>query len=60
MSTEFATAGYRLGHSMIADDIEFPDNDGIIRFTLLLTKDHLFGAPMLVDRGGIEPMLKYV
>ena len=58
VATEFATAGFRLGHSMVADDIEFPDNDGIIRFPLLLTKDHLFKGPLLVDRGGIDLMIK--
>jgi hypothetical protein len=58
VATEFATAGFRLGHSMVADDIEFPDNDGIIRFPLLLTKDHLFRAPLLLERHGIELMIK--
>ena len=58
MATEFATSGFRLGHSMVADDVEFPDNDGIIRFPLLLTRDHLFRAPLLLERHGIELMIK--
>ena len=28
IANEFSTAGFRLGHSLLGDDVEFLDNDG--------------------------------
>ena len=59
ISTEFATAAYRLGHSMLADDIQFLGNDGRpVRDGVSLGE--AFFNPALVSGTGIEPLLKYL
>ncbi len=56
---EFATAGFRLGHSMLADDIQFLGNDGRpVRAGVSLGE--AFFNPALVSGNGIEPLLKYL
>ncbi|MBI1369083.1 MAG: peroxidase [Planctomycetes bacterium] len=59
IATEFSTAGYRLGHSLLADDVEFLDNDGnAVREEVPLAQ--AFFNPTLVSESGIDPILKYL
>ncbi len=59
VANEFATAGYRFGHSLLADDIEFLGNDGRPVAPGVALKD-AFNNPALVAAHGIDPLLKYL
>lgn len=59
ISTEFATAGFRFGHSMLGDDIEFLGNDGREIADAVELADAFFN-PALVSAHGIDPLLKYL
>jgi peroxidase len=59
IANEFSTAAFRLGHSMLGDDVEFLDNNGNELFP---AKDlsEVFFNPAVVEQTGIEPILKYL
>ena len=59
VSTEFSTAAFRLGHSMLADDVEFISNDGEETRDEMALADVFFN-PAVVQDNGIDPILKYV
>ncbi len=59
ISNEFSTAAFRVGHTMLEDDIEFLDNDGEE------TRDEValagaFFNPALLQETGVDPVLKYL
>jgi len=59
ISNEFATAAFRIGHSMLGGDVEFLDNNGNeIRDAISLRE--AFFNPNLVKETGIDPILKYL
>jgi hypothetical protein len=59
IANEFATAGFRFGHSLVGDDVEFLDNDGNeIRDAIPLSE--AFFNPGIVSDTGIAPILKYL
>lgn len=59
IATEFSTAAFRVGHSMLGDDIEFLDNDGEeIRAEMELRAS--FFNPGVVSETDIDPILKYL
>src|SRR5207248_1833447 len=59
IATEFSTALFRLGHSMLGDDVEFIDNNGVpVRDEIPLSQA-FFNPPELAQQG-ISPILKYL
>src|SRR5215475_12763065 len=59
ISTEFSTAAYRIGHTLVNDDVEFLDNEGNpIREELAL--DDAFFNPDPLKETGADPVLKYL
>ncbi len=58
-SNEFAAAGFRMGHSLLGDDIEFLDNNGKPITEAVSLADAFFN-PQLVKANGIDPLLKYL
>lgn len=59
IANEFATAAFRLGHSMLGDDIEFLGNNGEeLREEVSLAE--AFFNPSLVTENNIDPILKYL
>lgn len=59
IANEFATAAFRLGHSMLGDEIEFLSNNGeAIREEVSLAE--AFFNPSLVTENNIDPILKYL
>jgi peroxidase len=59
IANEFATAAFRLGHSMLGDDIEFLGNNGeAIREEVSLAE--AFFNPSLITENNIDPILKYL
>ena len=59
IANEFATAAYRLGHSMLGDDIEFLDNDGNENREAMALRDAFFN-PAVVQETDLDPILKYL
>jgi len=59
IATEFSTAGFRLGHSMLGEDIQFLDDAGNPVRDELRLKDAFFD-PRSVSEVGIDPLLKYL
>lgn len=59
ISTEFATAAYRLGHSMLGGDIGFLAADGTPVREELVPRDAFFNVGAFAD-AGVEPILKYL
>ena len=59
ISNEFSTAAFRFGHSLLGNDVEFLNNNGLsIRDSVSLNQ--AFSNPGLVEQNGIEPLLKYL
>jgi hypothetical protein len=59
ISTEFSTAAFRLGHSMLANDVEFITNDGE-EFMPEMELADVFFNPDVIETSGVDPILKYV
>jgi len=59
LATEFSTAGFRVGHTLINDDIQFLDNEGVeARDGLLLA--FAFFNPGPLKESGPDGLLKYL
>src|SRR5439155_13046640 len=59
IATEFSTALFRVGHSMLGDDVEFIANDGTPVREGISLADAFFNPPEL-EQQGISPILKYL
>ncbi|MFL5331564.1 MAG: peroxidase family protein [Gemmataceae bacterium] len=59
IATEFSTAAFRLGHSMLGDDIEFLGNSGL-PVADEVTLAEAFFNPSIVSQNGIDSVLKYL
>ena len=59
IATEFSTAAYRIGHTLVNDDIDFLNNEGFpVADSLPLAM--AFFNPTPVKTLGIDPLLKYL
>lgn len=58
IATAFSTGGYRLGHSMINDDVEFFGDDGRAVFEEIPLAE-AFMNPDILRETGIDSVLKY-
>lgn len=59
ISNEFATAAFRVGHTMVGNDTDFLDDDGNPVRDPVLLKDAFFNISILQETG-IDPVLKYL
>ena len=59
IATEFSTAAFRLGHSMLGEDIEFLDNDMNETREAMLLRDAFFNSTVVTETD-IDPLLKYL
>ena len=59
ISNEFATVGFRIGHSMLGSDVEFLDNAGNEVHDAVELRDAFFN-PGLIQETGIDSVLKYL
>ncbi|MCE9548002.1 MAG: peroxidase [Planctomycetia bacterium] len=59
IANEFSTAAFRIGHTLVGNDVEFLDNDGNeLRDALPLAE--AFFNPQVVKDSGVDPILKYL
>ncbi len=59
IATEFSTAAFRVGHSMLGADIEFLDNDMNETREAMLLRDAFFNSTVVTETD-IDPLLKYL
>ncbi|HEY2568918.1 MAG TPA: peroxidase family protein [Candidatus Udaeobacter sp.] len=59
IATEFSTGAYRIGHTLVNDDVEFLDNDGNPIREALDLADAFFN-PVPLEESGADPILKYL
>ncbi len=59
IATEFSTAGFRLGHSLLAPDVEFINPDGTTKAPEVSLANSFFN-PVLFAANGADPILKYL
>jgi peroxidase len=59
IANEFSTAAYRLGHSMLGNDVEFLDNFGAEVEEQVPLREAFFN-PDLVEETGIDSIIKYL
>lgn len=59
LSNEFSTAAFRFGHSILGDDVEFLDDNGISIAEDVALKDAFFNPTLLKDHS-IESIFKYL
>ena len=59
IANEFSTAIFRLGHSLLGNDVEFLDNNGSPVAPSVPLSEAFFNPP-LVTANGIDPILKYL
>ena len=59
IATEFSTAAFRVGHTMLNDEIRFIDNDGNEVSDAISLADAFFN-PKFIDEQGIDTSLKFI
>ncbi len=59
VANEFSTAGFRMGHSMLGNNIQFFDNNGQEVAPQISLSEGFFNPP-IVSAVGIGPILKYL
>jgi hypothetical protein len=58
ITNEFSTAGFRLGHSLLGDEIEFVSDDGTPLEDQTLSLSQAFFNPDVIKENGIDTLLK--
>jgi hypothetical protein len=59
IANEFSTAAFRFGHSLLGDDVEFLNNQGMPVAEEVSLAQAFFNPP-LVSQNGVAPILKYL
>lgn len=59
IANEFSTAAFRVGHTMVGDDVDFLDDQGNEIREPVLLQDAFFN-PNLIRENGIDPIMKYL
>lgn len=59
LSNAFATAGYRIGHSMVGFDIDFL-NENFESFGAVELQDAFFNPGVIPSAGGVSPIVRYM
>jgi peroxidase len=59
IANEFSAAAFRVGHTLVGDDVEFLDNNGKEIRDALPLRDAFFN-PAVLRQTGIDPILKYL
>jgi peroxidase len=59
IATEFSTAGFRLGHSLLAPDVQFLNPNASTKFPAVSLANSFFNPPVL-QANGADPILKYL
>lgn len=59
IGNEFSTAGFRFGHSLLGDDVEFLDDNGV-EVADEIPLSQAFFNPGQLTAVGIDPILKYL
>jgi hypothetical protein len=59
IATEFSTVGYRVGHTMLGDDVQFLNNAGR-PVAPSMNLDMTFFNPSIIKQYGVDPLLKYL
>jgi hypothetical protein len=59
IATEFSTGGFRLGHSLLAPDVQFLNPDGTTKYPVVSLANSFFNPPVLAANGA-DPILKYL
>src|SRR5207248_1412050 len=59
IANEFSTAAFRLGHSLVAPDVQFLNPDGTTKFPSISLAQSFFN-PNLVVQNGVDSILKYL
>jgi hypothetical protein len=59
IANEFSTAAFRLGHSLLAPDVQFLNPDGSMKFAPVKLSNAFFNPPVL-EANGADPILKYL
>ena len=59
IATEFSTGGFRLGHSLLAPDVQFLNPNASTKFPAVSLANSFFNPPQL-QATGADPILKYL
>jgi hypothetical protein len=59
IANEFSTAAFRIGHSLLAPDVQFLNPDGSTEFPSISLADAFFN-PVQFEQTGPDPILKYL
>jgi hypothetical protein len=59
IANEFSTAAFRVGHTLLAPDVQFLNPDGTTKFPAVSLANAFFNPPKIVQNG-VDPIIKYL